>query len=40
VTPGVHEINLRIDRGVWLAPPGLPTRKDSFNGEVGLIVVP
>ena len=40
VTAGVHEINLRIDRGPWLAPPGLPTRKDSFNGEVGLLVVP
>lgn len=40
VTQGVHEINVRIDGGPWLAPPGLPTRKDSFNGEVGLLVVP
>ena len=40
VTAGVHEINVRIDGGPWLAPPGLPTRKDSFNGEVGLLVVP
>jgi len=40
VAVGVHEINLRIDDGAWLAPPGLPTRKDSYNGEVGLLVVP
>jgi len=40
VTGGVHEINLRLDGGPWLAPPGLPTRRDSFNGDVGLLVVP
>jgi hypothetical protein len=40
VSAGVHEINLRLDGGPWLAPPGLPTRRDSFNGEVGLLVVP
>ena len=40
VTAGVHEINLRLDGGPWLAPPGLPTRRDSFNGDVGLLVVP
>lgn len=40
VSTGVHEINLRLDGGPWLAPPGLPTRRDSFNGEVGLLVVP
>jgi hypothetical protein len=39
VTAGVHEINLRLDGGSWLAPPGLPTRRDGFNGEVGLLVV-
>ena len=40
VTAGVHEINLRLDGGPWLAPPGLPTRRDGFNGDVGLLVVP
>ncbi|MFL5612790.1 MAG: glycogen-binding domain-containing protein [Gemmatimonadaceae bacterium] len=40
VTAGVHEINLRLDGGPWLAPPGLPTRRDSFSGDVGLLVVP
>jgi hypothetical protein len=40
VTTGVHEINLRLDDGAWVAPPGLPTRRDSFSGDVGLLVVP
>ena len=40
VTTGVHEINIRVDGGPWLAPPGLPTRRDGFSGEVGLLVVP
>src|SRR5690348_2161574 len=40
VAAGVHEINLRLDGGPWLAPPGLPTRRDSFSGDVGLLVVP
>jgi hypothetical protein len=39
VTAGVHEINLRLDGGSWLAPPGLPMRHDGFNGDVGLLVV-
>ena len=40
VAAGVHEINLRLDGGPWVAPPGLPTRRDSFNGDVGLLLVP
>lgn len=36
---GVHQINLRIDRGEWIAPPGIPTMKDGFNGEVGILVI-
>lgn len=40
VSGGVHEINVRLDGGPWLAPPGLPTRHDNFNGDVGLLVVP
>ena len=40
VSAGVHEINIRLDGGPWVAPPGLPTRRDNFNGDVGLLVVP
>lgn len=40
VAPGVHRINLRIDGGAWVAPPGLTIVRDEFGGEVGLLVVP
>lgn len=39
LNPGVHQINLRIDGGQWIAPPGMPTLKDGFSGEVGVLVV-
>jgi hypothetical protein len=39
MSPGMHQINIRVDRGAWVAPPNLPTVKDGFNGEVGLLVV-
>lgn len=39
MSPGVHQINIRIDRGPWIAPPGMPTMKDGFNGEVGVLVI-
>ena len=36
---GMHQINLRIDGGQWIAPPGVPAIKDGFNGEVGVLVI-
>ena len=36
---GVHQINMRIDGGKWIAPPGIPTIRDDFNGEVGVLVI-
>lgn len=39
VASGIHQINLRIDGGLWIAPPGVPTVKDGFNGEVGILVI-
>ena len=39
MSPGVHQINVRVDRGPWVAPPNLPVMKDPFNGEVGMMVV-
>lgn len=39
VRPGVHQMNLRIDGGQWIAPPGMPTMRDGFNGEVGVVVI-
>jgi len=40
LSPGMHQINVRVDGGQWVAPPGMPTIRDSFGGEVGLIGVP
>jgi AMP-activated protein kinase-like protein len=39
MAPGIHQINLRIDGGQWIAPPGMPTLRDGFNGEVGVLVI-
>jgi hypothetical protein len=36
---GMHQINVRVDGGPWMAPPGIPTMRDNFNGDVGMIVV-
>jgi len=40
VGSGVHQINLRVDGGPWVAPPGLPTLHDNFSGDVGILVIP
>ena len=37
---GAHQINIRLDNGPWLPPPGMPVMKDGFNGEVGVLVLP
>lgn len=39
MSSGVHQINLRIDGGKWIAPPGIPSIRDDFNGEVGVLVI-
>src|SRR6185503_20791010 len=36
---GTHRVNIRVDGGVWVAPPGMTTTSDDFAGEVGLLVV-
>lgn len=39
LSPGMHQINVRVDGGSWVAPPGMPTMRDNFNGDVGMLVV-
>jgi hypothetical protein len=39
VAPGVHRVNIRVDGGEWLVPPGLTAVRDEFGGAVGLLVV-
>jgi hypothetical protein len=40
LVPGTHRLNMRVNGDRWMAPPGLPTTDDDFNGTVGSIVVP
>ena len=36
---GVHRVQLRVDGGAWLAPPGLPRAADSESGPAGVLLV-
>jgi hypothetical protein len=39
VAVGTYQINLRVDGGPWVAPPGLLTTKDEFGGVVGILTI-
>jgi hypothetical protein len=39
INPGRYQMNLRLDAGKWLVPPGLLSMLDEFGGSVGLLVV-
>lgn len=39
IASGVHQLDVRVDGGKWLPPPGTPTMRDGYNGEVGVLVV-
>ena len=39
VERGTHEVNVRIDGGSWLVPPGTTTVHDEFGGTSGVLVV-
>jgi predicted carbohydrate-binding protein with CBM48 len=39
IKAGTHQVNIRIDGGAWLAPPGLLSTADEFGGVVGILVV-
>ncbi len=39
VTPGIHRVNLRLNREQIDVPVNLPRAKDEFTGDVGLIIV-
>src|SRR5687768_4852918 len=36
---GSYRINVRVDGGTWLAPPGTTPVADEYNGAAGLLVV-
>jgi hypothetical protein len=39
VSAGSHLVNIRVDGGEWVAPPGLVAKTDDFAGAVGVFVV-
>ena len=39
VGPGKYQINIRINGGKWVVPPGILSMLDEFGGTVGLLVV-
>ena len=39
LSPGAYEVNIRVDGGPWLVPPGVPSSSDEFGGAVGILVV-
>jgi hypothetical protein len=39
IRPGKYEMNVRVDGGEWLVPPGLLSMVDEFGGSVGLLVI-
>jgi hypothetical protein len=39
IAAGTYQMNMRIDGGAWLAPPGLMTSTDEFAGVVGILIV-
>lgn len=36
---GIHELNVRVNGGDWLVPPGLTSAKDEFGVVTGVLVV-
>jgi hypothetical protein len=39
IKPGTYQVNIRVDGGRWMAPPGLMTSTDEFGGVVGLMTI-
>ena len=39
ITTGIHEINVRINGGQWVVPPGLTQKRDEFGSSVGVLVI-
>jgi len=40
IPAGVHRMNIRIDGGPWVVPPGVTSVDDEFSGVVGILAVP
>lgn len=40
IAPGAHQLNVRVNGGRWLVPPGVTAITDEFGGAVGIISIP
>lgn len=36
---GTYRVNVKLDGGTWIAPPGMTVMDDGFGGKVGLLVL-
>lgn len=39
ITAGTYQMNIRVDGGAWIVPPGLMSTTDEFGGTVGILTV-
>ena len=39
IKTGKYQMNMRVDGGQWIVPPGLLSMADEFGGTVGLLVI-
>ena len=39
IKKGKYQMNMRVDAGPWIVPPGLLSMADEFGGPVGLLVI-
>ena len=39
IAKGIHEMNMRINKGSWTIPEGLPRKSDEFGSAVGVLIV-
>lgn len=39
ITPGTYQLNVRVNGGPWIVPPGLMSTTDEFGGTVGILTI-
>jgi hypothetical protein len=39
IKKGKYQMNIRVDGGQWIVPPGLLSMADEFGGAIGLLVI-
>ena len=39
IAPGTYQMNVRVDGGGWIVPPGLTAIADEFGATVGILTI-